>query len=57
MSTCTIYFRDGKKLTFDHYKDCKRSEGWVAVTDEYNKTHSFPADTIRSVEETPARRW
>lgn len=57
MSTCTIWFRDGKTLTFNHYKDCRRSEGWVAITDEYGKTHSYPADTIRSVEETPARRW
>lgn len=57
MATCTIWFRDGKTLTFNHYKDCRRSEGWIAVTDEYGKTHSYPADTVRSVEETPARRW
>lgn len=57
MSTCTIWFRDGRTLTFNHYKDCRRSEGWLAVTDEYDKTHSFPADTIKSVEETPMRRW
>lgn len=57
MSTCTIIFRNGNTQTFNHYKDCRRSEGWIAITDEYGKTHSFPADTIRSVEETPARRW
>lgn len=57
MSTCTIVFRTGNKLTFDNYKDCRRSDGWIAITDEYGKTHSFPADTVRSAEETPARRW
>ncbi|WRQ05396.1 hypothetical protein [Xanthomonas phage AhaSv] len=57
MATCTIKFRDGQTMTFNHYKHCERSEGWIAVTDEYGKTHSFPADTIMCVEETPARRW
>jgi len=57
VQTCIIWFRDGTTLTFNHYKHCARSEGWVAVTDEYDKTHSYPADTIKSVEETPARRW
>lgn len=57
MATCTIWFRDGKTITFNHYKHCKFVDGWVNVTDEYDKTHSFPADTVRSVEETPMRRW
>lgn len=57
MNTCTVKFRDGQTMTFNHYKHVERSDGWIAITDEYGKTHSYPADTIMSVEETPARRW
>jgi hypothetical protein len=57
MNRVDIKFRDGQPLTFHNPKSCTFDNGWVHVTDEYENTHSFPADTVMHVEQTPTRRW
>lgn len=56
MNSVYIVFRDGQKLHFNS-KSCRFENDWVHVTDEYEKTHSFPADTIQHVEDQPPRRY
>lgn len=54
-----ITFRDPAKgsVVFDGVKNLAFENGWVHVTDKFDCTTSFPADTIRSVDKTPHRHF